>query len=254
MSLTDDLSDAFFQGLLDMTDRLQINPTDMLGVMMAESNVKANAQNASSDASGLIQFLPSTLKHLGWTGAPKSFRQLSAAQQVPYVEAHFQPYAPQGLGSAARVYQVVFLPSSLKLGSSSGTVIVKKGGINSAVYDGNRGLDTDFNGTITVGELQKAIERKYNSARWQEIMQRLAGFISDSDGSSDNVDAIDLRTQTGVFDALEALGFDRQSYTYTTAVRAFQRRSGLTADGVVGPRTRTALIDALDENGIPYVL
>jgi len=61
-----------------------------------------------------------------------------------------------------------------------------------------------------------------------------------------------------VFDALgfalEALGFDRQSYSYTTAVRAFQQRSGLSADGVVGPRTRAALISALEENGIPYTV
>ena len=105
-----------------------------------------------------------------------------------------------------------------------------------------------------MGELQKAIERKYNSARWQEIMQRLDAFSGASDGSADNADAIDLRTQSGVFDALETLGFDRQSYTYTTAVRAFQRRSGLTADGVVGSRTRAALTDALDENGIPYII
>ena len=250
MSLTDDLSDAFFQDLIDVCDRLRIDPTDLLGVMMAESSVKASARNAASNASGLIQFLPSTLAHLGWTGTPQSFRQLTADQQLPFVEAHFRPYVHFGLDSAARVYQVVFLPSSLSLGSGMGAVIAKKGGLNSAVYDRNRGLDTDFNGAITVGELQQAIERHYNSARWQEILQRLNDVGGAPADNSGDEGAIDLRTQSGVFDALEALGFDRQSYSYTAAVRAFQQRSGLSADGVVGPRTRAALTAALDDNGI----
>ena len=75
MSLTDDLTDAFFDDIIDLCGRLRIDAMDLLGVMMAESNVKANAKNPTSNASGLIQFLPSTLAHLGWTGTPESFRQ-----------------------------------------------------------------------------------------------------------------------------------------------------------------------------------
>src|SRR5437763_3664259 len=106
MSQTDDLSDQFFSDILDVADRLQLDALDLLGVMSAESNVKANAHNADSDASGLIQFLPSTLRNLGWTGTTQQFRQLSADDQLPYVENYFQPYAHFGLNSAARVYQV----------------------------------------------------------------------------------------------------------------------------------------------------
>jgi hypothetical protein len=263
MSLTPDLSDQFFADIADVCGRLQIDPLDLLGVMMAESNVKAAAQNPTSNASGLIQFLPSTLAHLGWTDTPQAFRQLSADQQLPYVEAYFQPYVHFVLDSAARVYQVVFLPSSLSLGSSMDTVIAEKGGLNSGVYDRNRGLDVDFDGTITVGELQKAIERHYNAPRWQEIVQREnaagagggsagGGAGGDDPNGSPGSGAIDLRTQSGIADALEALGFDRQHYAYAEAVRAFQQRSGLAADGIVGPRTRAALTSALDENGIAY--
>jgi Putative peptidoglycan binding domain len=255
LSLTNDLSDSFFEDLIDLCGRLQCDALDLLGVMMAESNVTAAARNATSNASGLIQFLPSTLAHLGWTGTPDAFRKLSADQQLRYVEAYFQPYVHFGLNSAARVYQVVFLPSSLSLGSSFSTVIAKKGGLNSAIYDRNRGLDTDFNGTITVGELQKAIERHYNAARWQEIAERLDETGGSGQGGSAGDDgAIDLRTQDGVFDALEALGFDRGHYTYAAAVRAFQKRSGLSADGIAGPRTRQALTSALDESDIAYTI
>lgn len=261
MSLTDDLSDQFFSDILDISDRLRLDALDMLGVMMAESNVKASAQNANSNASGLIQFLPSTLQHVGWTGTPQAFRQLTADDQLPYVETYFRPYAHFNLNSAARVYQVVFLPSSLSLGSSMDTIIVEQGGVNSAAYPGNRGLDTNSDGAITVGELQQAIERHQTSARWNEIAARLnaasgggaAGGGAAGGTSGGNAGAIDLQTQSGLTDALEALGFDRQSFTFTAAVQAFQQQAGLTVDGVVGPNTRAELASALTDSGIPFI-
>jgi hypothetical protein len=266
MPLTSDLSDQFFEDLVDMCGRLQCDPLDLLGVMMAESAVKAAARNPSSDASGLIQFLPSTLAHLGWTGTTAAFRQLSADQQLRYVEAYFQPYVHYNLDTAARVYQVVFLPSSLTLGESFNTVIAQKDGINPNVYDSNRGLDANFDGKITLGELQQAIERHFNDARWQEIAQRLdavdgaesrpsnPGGTGGGGNQGGGAGAIDLRTQSGVSEALEALGFDRKHYSYAAAVRAFQQRSGLSTDGVVGPRTRASLTTALDDNGIAFTV
>ena len=259
MALTDDLSDQFFDDIIDLASRLQLDARDLLGVMMAESSVKANAQNASSNASGLIQFLPSTLQRVGWTGTPQDFRRLSADEQLPYVERYFEPYVHFGLDSAARVYQVVFLPTSLQLGSSMDTVIVDQNGINSAAYNGNRGLDTDSDGAITVGELQQAIERHLTSARWQEIASRLAGASGGGIGAGDaggsgGDGAINLRTQAGVSDALESLGFGRQEFSFAAAVRAFQQREGLAADGVVGPKTRSALATALRDNQIAFTL
>ena len=256
MSQTDDLSDQFFQDIVDVSGRLQLEPLDLLGVMMAESGVKAASNNPSSNASGLIQFLPSTLQHLGWTGTPQQFRQLSAEEQLPYVEQYFQPYVHFGLNSAARVYQVVFLPSSLQLGSSPNTVIVEQGGINSAAYNGNRNLDTNSDGRITVGELQQAIERHLNSARWQEIAARLeeagGGGGGPTGGNGGGGGSIDLRTQQGISAALEALGFDQGSLA--EAVRAFQQQSGLHVDGVVGKDTRGALATALQDSGIAFTV
>jgi hypothetical protein len=254
MSLTGDLSDQFFDDLIDLCGRLQCDPLYLLGVMVAESNVTASARNPISNASGLIQFLPSTLTHLGWTGTPDAFRHLNADQQLRYVEAYFQPYVHFGLNSAARVYQAVFLPSSLPLGSGIGTIIAQKGGVNAAVYERNRGLDSNFDGRITVGELQQAIERKLTSARWQEIVQRLNDGLGNGDGPIDDSGAIDLRTRDGIVDALEALGFDRTHYSYAAAVRAFQKRSGLAADGIVGRNTRAALVSALEDNDIAYIV
>jgi hypothetical protein len=254
MGLTNDLSDQFFTDIVDVCGRIACDPLDLLGVMMNESGVKANARNPTSNASGLIQFLPSTLAGLGYSGTPDDFRRLDADAQLPYVEAFFQPYVRYGLNSAARVYLAVFLPSALKQNPNNKTVIAQKGSLNAAIYDRNRGLDANFDGKITVGELQQAIERHYNSARWQEIAARLnaAQGGSSSDNSSGSQDTINLGTQSGIADALEALGFDRQSFNFAEAVRAFQERSGLSVDGVVGPHTRAALAAALDDAGISH--
>lgn len=268
MALTDDLSDAFFQGVADISDALGCAPTDLLGVMMAESNVRADAHNATTNASGLIQFLPSTLRGVGYGGSPESFRALDAADQLPYVEEFFQPYAKYGLNSAGRVYQAVFFPKSLEMGSSPDTMIAEQGGVNSDVYARNSGLDVDHTGQITVGDLQKAIERKLTSNRWREIAERAGGSVGGSEdrnggGNGEPADrngepadntgqVIDLQTREGIVEALEALGFDRQQYSYQNAVVAFQTSEGLTPDGVVGPKTRSAIASVLDENRIPY--
>lgn len=256
MGLTDDLSDQFFADVIDTCGRIQCDPIDLLGTMMNESGVKANARNAASNASGLIQFLPSTLVGLGYKGTPDAFRKLSADAQLPYVEKFFQPYVHFGLNTTARVYLAVFLPSILRQNPTNNTVIAQKGGLNATVYDRNRGLDLNFDGKITVGELQQAIEKQFNSSRWQEIVARLndAQDSSPADNGDQQDDALDLRTQSGIQDALEALGFDRAHYTFTAAVRAFQKRSGLSADGIVGPKTRGALTAALDEVGISFIV
>ena len=73
------------------------------------------------------------------------------------------------------------------------------------------------------------------------------GDASGGDGGS-----IDLGTQSGISDALTALGFDAQSLTFTAAVKAFQQQNGLDPDGVVGPRTLSALAAALSDSGIAF--
>ena len=168
--------------------------------MMSESGVKATAHNPNGDASGLIQFMPKILVGLGWTSGPDAFRELSAEEQLPFVEKFFTPYVPKGLSSAARLYQATFLPATLDLGSEPNTVICQQGGINSFAYGPNKVFDRDGDGAITVGELQAAIDRNTQGPRWAEIVARLNGTALD--------ETIHLQTLEGVQRALRALGFD----------------------------------------------
>jgi hypothetical protein len=250
MSFTSDLSDGFFDTLKDICTRLGCEPIDLLSVMMSESEVRATAHNPNGDASGLIQFMPNILVGLGWTNGPGAFRQLSAEEQLPFVEKFFSPFASKGLSPAARLYQATFLPATLDLGSDPDTVICQQGGIHSFAYAPNRGFDQNDDGMITVGELQTFIDRRTQGPRWKEMVSRLNGTPID--------ETIDLQTVEGVQRALLALGFDPGTVDGINgphtreAVKAFQDSVGLTADGVVGPQTRAALASALDDAGIPH--
>jgi hypothetical protein len=97
------LSNDFFVQLKQTCGRLRCAPEDLLGVMESESSVQPSAQNPKGNATGLIQFMPDTLKGLGWTAGPDEFKGLTAEQQLPFVERYFAPHISQGLTSACAV-------------------------------------------------------------------------------------------------------------------------------------------------------
>ena len=52
--------EAFCKKVLDVSDRLGINPDWLMAVMYKESGLNAAAYNAHGGAVGLIQFMPAT--------------------------------------------------------------------------------------------------------------------------------------------------------------------------------------------------
>jgi hypothetical protein len=165
------LTDAFFQELKAISARLGSDPGDLLAVMVSESNVDPKAQNPHGKATGLIQFMPQTLKGLGWTAGPDEFRTLSAEQQLPYVEKYYRPHRGK-LTSAGRLYQATFLPATLK-NSTESTVIAAPGGPNAKAYAANKGLDTNKDGVITVSDLTERLNLKKQTDRWKSLAARL---------------------------------------------------------------------------------
>lgn len=248
--ITSDLSDGFFEKIKVVAANLKCEPIDLLKVMMSESQVKATAHNPNGHASGLIQFMPSTLKNLGWTKGHEEFRKLSAEEQLPFVEAYFKPHVKEGLGSAARLYQVTFLPATMKDGSDPDTVICKKGGKHDFAYEPNKVFDPAKKGYITVGDLQAAVDRNARGARWKEIEARLTGKPIDA--------SIDLSNLLGKQRALAALGYhpgnpDGVDGPKTqAAAKEFQKAQGLKADGKIGPMTAAKLREALKAKGVEF--
>lgn len=243
-----DLSPAFFETIAHVAERIadaNQDPRDvegrMLCVMMSESGVHAAARNPGSEASGLIQFMPSTLERLGWERGPEAFRRLSAADQLPFVEAYFWPHRGKVVSTAA-AYVVTFLPADVDHAGDPDFVLVAKGGRRGWAFAQNAAFDANHDARITVGELDQAIERQCRGPRWEEIVSR--------SGIGWEVPArvpFDLRSTLGIQEALKALGFDPgpldgiPGAATRGAVMQFQAASGLVVDGLVGPRTRAAL-------------
>lgn len=168
---TSDLPDAFFTIGPRICAALGCAWADLLAVMFLESGCYSSACNKGSNASGLIQFVPSTLRGLGWTDTPEAFRQLNAAAQLPFVQKHFQPHAGK-LDSLQAVYLVVFEPAHLDLRTDTGAILAEA---DSAIAKANPAL-RDSDGAIRVGSLARAAKMSCKGSRWEEIAFR-AGLL-----------------------------------------------------------------------------
>lgn len=244
---TADLSPDFFDGIKDVADKLEANVRHLLGVMMSESGVMAKAHNPNGDASGLIQFMPQTLLNLGWRDGHAAFRALHATEQLPYVQAYFEPYKGK-LVSVAAFYVATFLPALVSHAGDPDFVLTAKNGPLGWAYAPNASFDKNMDLAITVQELGDAVSRNCRGPRWSEILQRLddAGDPS-PDTKPDPDQPIDLRTTQGIQCALVKLGYDPGrvdgllGQQTRTAVVAYQTDVGLVPDGMVGPLTRASL-------------
>ena len=169
---TSALSDTFFRELKAICQRLQCDPEDLLAVMLSESDVNPAAQNPRGKATGLIQFMPKTLRGLGWTTGPDEFRKLTAEQQLPFVERYYRPHTGR-LTSSGRLYQATFMPATLK-DSDESTVLAGANGPRYKAYAENKGLDVNKDGLITVSDLTARINKVKGRASWKDLADRLA--------------------------------------------------------------------------------
>ncbi|MFD2521375.1 transglycosylase SLT domain-containing protein [Emticicia soli] len=140
---------AFEQKVTQIASRLGIQADWLMVVMYAESKLNHLAQNPSSSAVGLIQFLDKTLAGLGINRT--QLLSMSNVQQLDYVEKYFVNLGVKG--KMKDVYQVclaVFLPKHMN--SPDSTVIAQSG---TNTYNANKGMDIDKDGVLSVGDVRK---------------------------------------------------------------------------------------------------
>lgn len=237
-----DIEDRFFVKLKDIAEKLGADPLEMMSVMMSESGVSATAHNPHGDASGLIQFMPDTLRRLGWKAGHAEFRKLSAYDQLDFVERYYMPYKGH-LSTVAGLYVATFLPALVSHCDDSDYVLCAHAGQLGWAYDANAVFDANHDGAITVGELEDAVVRNAHGPRWEELKARLIGRGLDAPDP-----APDTGTISGMQMGLALLGYLESGqvdgvYGPVTrdAVKQFQADNELVADGVYGPLTRGAL-------------
>lgn len=251
MSNTKDIDDAFFPELDEVaaflsTDDSHVNPVDMLCVMYSESGARATARNPAGNASGLIQFMPATLEGLGWKKGHEAFRKLSATEQLAYVKKYYAPYKGH-LHTIAGLYTATFLPALVKHADNPDYVLTAKGGQLGWAYAPNAALDSNGDYRIQVSEMSAAVRKNCAGARWLELRSRQDGHPVTAPSVHYDLGSI-VGMQTALFKLghLPEDGVDGFVGDETRgALRAFQQASGLTVDGIYGPRSRNALALAL---------
>lgn len=98
----------------------------------------------------MIQFLPSTATGLGTS--VEILRQMTAVEQLGYVEKYFQPYKGK-LASVDDVYMAILWPKAI--GQPSDYVLFATPSLE---YSQNRGLDLNGDGMITKAEASEKVQ------------------------------------------------------------------------------------------------
>lgn len=134
--------------------RLGVQVDYLMAAMAFETGetFSPSIQNASSQATGLIQFMPRTAKALGTT--IDALAKLSAEAQLAYVERYFAPYTGK-LGNLGDVYMAILWPKAV--GKADDFVLFARG---DAAYAGNQGLDLNRDDKVTRHEAASKVAQR----------------------------------------------------------------------------------------------
>jgi hypothetical protein len=143
---------AFRARVLHMAARLPADPSHLMAVMYFESRLNPAAVNATSGATGLIQFMPATARDLGTT--VEALRAMTAVEQLDYVERYFARYAGR-LSTLNDVYMAVLWP--LAIGKPDDYILFAS---PQPAYTQNRALDVNNDGAVTKAEACSFVARR----------------------------------------------------------------------------------------------
>lgn len=180
------LSRSFSSKLDKISNDLEMNPRDLLLVMFLESGVNPAAVNPNGRATGLIQFMPYTLKGMGLSSKDiATFGQKSAEEQLDYVKAYVQNHRAliggRPFTSATQYYIANFYPLALQRWRGSdpiknANVLVvdsrSKNPGERAAYKENKILDTDQDGKIIVSDITRILMRMEKTPKFQQTLRQ----------------------------------------------------------------------------------
>ena len=138
---------GFMEGLKKVASNLGVNADDMLKVMTKESGLNPAAVNRYSNATGLIQFMPSTARGLGTT--VEELRDMSGVEQLKYIELYYKRLGIKAGMDVGDIYILNFYPAAIN--KPRDYVIASSG---SKIYSQNAGLDVNKDGKITVQDVR----------------------------------------------------------------------------------------------------
>lgn len=143
------------QNLLRVSNLLGIPPAWLDTCIYIESKRNLQAVNTSSNATGLIQFMPATARDLGTT--VEQIKQMNYDQQFDLIYLYFQKnLRGREVKRPFDIYLIIFYPAYF--GHSLDTVFPQN------VYNQNKGLDYDKNGQLSVRDIYYFFDSKMQYA------------------------------------------------------------------------------------------
>lgn len=138
----------------NISKEINCSSEDLTALIYFESGGNPKAVNKTTDATGLIQFMPSTAKWLGTS--TRQLYNMPAEKQLDYVKKYLTTMK-QEAGfkkneklDAGQLYALVFMPGKAKKGT-----LCSRGSIE---YQQNTCLDFNGDGRVDVNDLYKTIK------------------------------------------------------------------------------------------------
>ncbi len=150
------VSPSFKAKVIEVSRALELNPDYLMACMAFESGESFSPKKtntAGSGATGLIQFMPRTAKGLGTT--TEKLAAMTPEQQLDYVEQYLKSYKGK-MHSLEDVYMAILYPADIGKPVSTGVFSDP-----SVAYSQNKGLDTDKDGKVSIGEISAKIRSEY---------------------------------------------------------------------------------------------
>ncbi len=192
------LGNNFYPKLIQMANRLEMKPEDIIVIMIGESGLNPGA-GKSGAAAGLIQILNNDILHgTGFKGKVDDFRKLSGENQLDYIEKIIKDQIAINGGpfkSAAQYYVGNMLPIALSLpgikNEDPNTIIVEnypstfKWSDKSPRYphytvqdernwyNGNKGIDKNKKNNITYGDMISRVNGIKSGSQYKSILSAM---------------------------------------------------------------------------------
>lgn len=157
----------FTERLIHLCGVYGLRPDFLMAIMAFETGFtfSPSVRNRNSGATGLIQFMPTTAKSLGTT--VEDLAQMTDIEQLDYVFKYFRPHKDKLYG-LEDYYMTVLFP--VAVGKPNDFVLFGKGGFweqsnperNTLVYNRNKGLDLNNDGSVTKLEATAKVWAAYS--------------------------------------------------------------------------------------------
>lgn len=163
------VSSEFRARAITIADLLGVQPDGLMSCIAWESGrtFSPSVRNAAgSGAVGLIQMMPATAHSLGTT--TDALAQLSAVEQLDYVEQYFRPYLGR-LRDLADLYMAILWPSAV---GKPASYVLWTDATRPTTYRQNSGLDINRDGAITKAEAAAKVQALVAEGRQPENIWR----------------------------------------------------------------------------------